>query len=1006
MTPQLNLVGAPTVRSALVCVLVVLMMQGGSMRPAWAQAQPGLEEILGNVGTETAVVEAVDEGLIRGRVFDASSGDPLDRVTVILKWPAPGGTEGRQEVAITDTDGNFSFESVPAGTYDISFIKGGFRNATMTAFQVIAEQVNRADFPLPPIQQGEGDEVILLDEFVVEAETAAELVTTLETRLESDQLLNILSADDLSKFAAGDVAEALQRVAGVNIVEGSFAVIRGLEDRYSSTLYNGAPVPSPDPDRQSPQLDLFPSDIVANLLVSKTFSSESPSNSAGGSIDIITHQFPEEFTFKLKAGSGWAANAEDRFIAFDGRTDVDRLLDGIDIGVDATEFLGVRRFNETLDALRLEGFRPVGGSPIGLEDFKAGNFNDNVEEVLESDYQALIGGTFDIEGRAFRFLALAAREKDYSTDIGTFENLFARDGALDSFRDPLTFEVVPGDPLRTPDLSLGRLSLSEGRFGQTLSTFEIQTTYYGSASLDLDDEGNHRVDASVFFTEKSEETIDFREGGFVPGVDYGEVTQRFLDENLRTVVTNNPLFEPFVPPTGSIVARWRDEPNDTIGRNGVAPFAAIFESSSFQIDRKLQIYQLNGYHNFTQLPDFNFSWATNWGKTSQREVSIAIPYAFEPCGFNRTSTTPCPLGTLDAVPGFTGTQAIDPRTLFPEPGTAEMPSTGITSAPAFADLGPGFFIARNDILVTANRIEETSRFLRLDADYTFDFHEDSQFEVAGGLWWERADREVDALSLFNSSPRSNEFCPSTSTEFSCITEDPSTLGFAVVDNLIIDPLTGRLSNAEIVRNESKRKIYAWHVRGKLTLWESLDFLGGLRRERIEITSFNDPFRRDSDGEILFNLGGPSTFPGRFLLFDRLDEFSESRGAAEGTVFNDQILGLDVPEGECLEALTVFASCVNISDVATLNTLLNGEIKERRNLPFGGITFRNPFPFLEGLVIRLGYSRSVARPSFRELGYYVSAEPGSDDLVIGNPQLKLSDVDELGCARRVQLGRVR
>ena len=48
--------------------------------------------------------------------------------------------------------------------------------------------------------------------------------------------------------------------------------------------------------------------------------------------------------------------------------------------------------------------------------------------------------------------------------------------------------------------------------------------------------------------------------------------------------------------------------------------------------------------------------------------------------------------------------------------------------------------------------------------------------------------------------------------------------------------------------------------------------------------------------------------------------------------------------------------------------------------------------LEGLALRGAYSQTVARPSFREMGFYVSVEPGTDDLIVGNPQLGLSDVE--------------
>ena len=57
------------------------------------------------------------------------------------------------------------------------------------------------------------------------------------------------------------------------------------------------------------------------------------------------------------------------------------------------------------------------------------------------------------------------------------------------------------------------------------------------------------------------------------------------------------------------------------------------------------------------------------------------------------------------------------------------------------------------------------------------------------------------------------------------------------------------------------------------------------------------------------------------------------------------------------------------------------------LPAVGLTYRP----LEGLALRAAYSQTVARPSFREMGFYVSVEPATDDLIVGNPQLGLSDV---------------
>jgi outer membrane receptor protein involved in Fe transport len=121
------------------------------------------------------------------------------------------------------------------------------------------------------------------------------------------------------------------------------------------------------------------------------------------------------------------------------------------------------------------------------------------------------------------------------------------------------------------------------------------------------------------------------------------------------------------------------------------------------------------------------------------------------------------------------------------------------------------------------------------------------------------------------------------------------------------------------------------------------------------------------------------------MFDRFDNPTRSleRQLPPGSVFNDQILNIDVPVDSS-------SGLVDLTTRAQLEALVNGTIDEKRNLPSAGLTYRP----LDGLNLRLAYSQTVARPSFRELGYYVTVETGSDDLVVGNPQLDLSDVESV------------
>ena len=87
---------------------------------------------------------------------------------------------------------------------------------------------------------------------------------------------DILGSEQISRTGDSDAASALRRVTGLTLVDGKYIYIRGLGERYSSTLLNAASVPSPDPTRSVLPLDLFPATIVESLSVQKSYSPELP----------------------------------------------------------------------------------------------------------------------------------------------------------------------------------------------------------------------------------------------------------------------------------------------------------------------------------------------------------------------------------------------------------------------------------------------------------------------------------------------------------------------------------------------------------------------------------------------------------------------------------------------------------------------------------------------------------------------------------------------------------
>ncbi|MGK6320462.1 TonB-dependent receptor domain-containing protein [Sphingomonas sp. DT-204] len=113
------------------------------------------------------------------------------------------------------------------------------------------------------------------------------------------QVVSVLSSADIARTGEGDIAGALQRVTGLSVVGNGFVFVRGLGDRYSSSMLNGSPLPSPEPLRRVVPLDIFPTNIIASSLVQKSYSVNYPGEFGGGVINLTTRAVPENSFLKL-----------------------------------------------------------------------------------------------------------------------------------------------------------------------------------------------------------------------------------------------------------------------------------------------------------------------------------------------------------------------------------------------------------------------------------------------------------------------------------------------------------------------------------------------------------------------------------------------------------------------------------------------------------------------------------------------------------------------------------
>jgi outer membrane receptor protein involved in Fe transport len=109
-----------------------------------------------------------------------------------------------------------------------------------------------------------------------------------------------IGAKQLSNMGVSDAAAATTKISGVAKSEGSNDIyIRGLGDRYLLTTMNGLPIPSDDVDKKNIDLNLFSTDVIENVGISKTYSVSTYADQTSGSVDISSKTTADELSVEL-----------------------------------------------------------------------------------------------------------------------------------------------------------------------------------------------------------------------------------------------------------------------------------------------------------------------------------------------------------------------------------------------------------------------------------------------------------------------------------------------------------------------------------------------------------------------------------------------------------------------------------------------------------------------------------------------------------------------------------
>lgn len=305
-------------------------------------------------------------GTIRGTVIDDETGETIIGANVAVLEPLTGTS--------TDLDGKFSISIAP-GTYKlrVSFIS--YQNITIDNVEVKAGEVTS----IGTVRMMTGS--LELDEVVVSATATRRSEAALNTmKKKSATMMDGISAQKMAITGDGTAVEAAKRVTGVTIEGGKYVYVRGLGDRYSKVMLNQVDIPGLDPDKNSLQMDIFPTNLIDNIVVSKNFTADLPADFTGGLVNVETKAFPEEKIMTASVGISYNPNMHfnEDYLTYDGgNTDWLGLDDGSrdlpesarsenipsifqDPDEEVNQF--IKSFNPTLDAYKETSFMDYSAS--------------------------------------------------------------------------------------------------------------------------------------------------------------------------------------------------------------------------------------------------------------------------------------------------------------------------------------------------------------------------------------------------------------------------------------------------------------------------------------------------------------------------------------------------------------------------------------------------------------------------------------------------------------------
>lgn len=257
---------------------------------------------------------ALQAAVIRGKVIDEKTKEPLIGAYVYVRE--------FNLSTVVGLDGSYQLKDAPTGEYlvEVSFI--GYRSLKEKIRVKNFSEVIERNFALSE------DSEVLQEVVVIDRQAGTSEAGARGAERKSAEVINVVSAKSIELSPDITVANVIQRVSGMTIErnsngDGQYAIVRGMNKRYNYTLVNGIKIPSPDNENRYVPLDIFPSDLLDQLVVTKALSPSMEGDAIGGVVDMKLKDAPQRKMINVQASTGLSEIFTARPYDYFGREAVD-----------------------------------------------------------------------------------------------------------------------------------------------------------------------------------------------------------------------------------------------------------------------------------------------------------------------------------------------------------------------------------------------------------------------------------------------------------------------------------------------------------------------------------------------------------------------------------------------------------------------------------------------------------------------------------------------------------